>query len=1805
MSKDVHLKGVAKNEGAQNGDSESEATRERTAVVTEVEEDLVTKVVTRNDSNPVIPIEAADMAASKVHVEHPNDRGSRNEIVLIATDPSDDLKQRSSLPKDMGRERGVGPPEQAEKCCAGNEKKRKEKQGVTIIVNFAANELKRKPVKPYLTQTFQGEVKFRMGKIEKKCHVFAVRIELENRDSAYKALVLLRSSDRNMIVDYRIDFELENCSDLNYELQMKSLSDLERHDARIGEEYKRLQSIIPVEATIFSKKELQSVMLERRNIEQKLMELTRQRDEFVIFMGCISNRLIGHETVGCAEAKLIRQSFGVECCRLKQALPMFARRGDIVNTVMSQQVTIVLGETGSGKSTQIVQYLYQAGFAGDGKIACTQPRKVAAVSLTERVSEEMKSRIGDVVGYKSGNRGKFGDQTKILYMTDYTLLTEFIQDPELSEYNCVVIDEAHERSLYTDIVLGMLKKLLLRRRELHIIISSATMDTKLFQAYFAEFDARVLEISGRTFPVEVVWPSRNWKGLSKFPVQDTIAKVREIHKTEEGGDILVFLTTPAETEKACELLSQDQGLECLPLHGKLQPQEQQRVFKPATAQKRKVVFATNCAETSITISGIKYVVDTGLVKENRFDPIRNMNTLDIGKTSKSSVEQRKGRAGRIEAGKCFRLFTEEEHKKMEASNKPEILRVQVGHAILSLMSAGVPNPLQFDFVQSPGMDALEAAMAELVSIGAVVDGSLTDLGRKISKLQLCPRLGKLVIEGIEQDIAMEAMVVASVCTMSGSMFFRMGSDEEKEKADIRKLPFCHAAGDLLTCMDVYRAWKDIDERRKNQWCFENSINAKAIRIIKETLMEMLRTLEREPGIQIKRAFKEDKEEADRMIQKSIFSCFKLNLCRFGGHQRIGYLSCQEGEQAGVLHPSSALRFLDQKPKWLVYDSILKTSQKFILNVTTVDDSWVAEAIKSGLVDIDLPRIEEKILATTRMAEFGYMVMKKLTENKYAVCNSLQKELTTKFDSPVFLEIRNAPGTLDIIAKKQHHESIKGIIKETVEPEKKSIKRKEIPGSLNGMSTRFVFGSGYQVNLVLGEGEYRSVLVKMDPSTHRDISKFEVLEYFAAFGEIRDHFIFNSQKSNKGQWNMQDKAIRWGKITFSTMDEAMVAVGATEGETVFAVPDLQGGKPRKDNHAEYLMRFKYCRRRSKGRGFVRFKSPDDAIRACSNIGSFRVRDSYASLKHDFQDDNLTKVFIDKIDHAADENELKTALHDALGCHNGSIEDIVLYREKSCDSKPTTQAEIYAFKRDMKEAIDDFLTPENREQYHINIKPLTKPGNIHLLGTIFFHTLEAFEMVAPHLPEGKKLCLHRNMERRFELTHHITTSFSVPREMYDAIETCFEEVNSILHEFDQHEMEVQFGAWQGNIIRISLSSHHARSHKQAIKWYQEILEGDQIPTHSPLMEFVFTTDGEKEMKHIMKVTGAYIALDKRMKTLSIHGSEPAREKAKIDLNGFLDKMEDNKPKVIKLQDEKQPKGLMKKVVQTFGCELQEVKRIPGMTEAVFDMRKRLLKVCGNDNALETVCQRVKELADEIGQGSPGDADEDEIACSVCFAEFEDNFKTMYRLQVCGHPYCLDCIKRQIEYARTNKEYPITCCGEDCQEPMALQDIWKIHPKQDEAVHTKLQMASLEAFVRKNRLKYRFCPTPNCQGVYKVTKNEDAIAVFRCELCSVAVCSCCHSQHPGISCRINKKFKEEEASDEAVLRKWKAQDPKKHKTCPKCHIMIEKTVGCNRMDCDACKTTFCWLCLEIFRSHNDCYDHLTKAHGGIFEVHELYQE
>jgi ATP-dependent RNA helicase DHX8/PRP22 len=459
----------------------------------------------------------------------------------------------------------------------------------------------------------------------------------------------------------------------------------------------------------------------------------------------------------------------------RQSLPIYRLKEQLLKAVNDNQILIVIGETGSGKTTQITQYLAEAGYTSRGRIACTQPRRVAAMSVAKRVAEEFGCRLGQEVGYTIRFEDCTSPETKIKYMTDGMLLRECLIDPDMKQYSIVMLDEAHERTIHTDVLFGLMKQAVQKRSELKLIVTSATLDSVKFSEYF--YKAPIFTIPGRTFPVEVLY--------TKEPETDyldaSLITVMQIHLTEPPGDILVFLTGQEEIDTACEILFERMktlgpevpDLIILPVYSALPSEMQTKIFDPAPPGSRKVVIATNIAETSLTIDGIYYVVDPGFVKQKVFNPKSGMDSLVVTPISQAQAKQRMGRAGRTGPGKAYRLYTERAYRdEMLSTNVPEIQRTNLASTVLSLKAMGINDLLSFDFMDPPPLETMIMAMEQLHALSALDDeGLLTKLGRRMAEFPLEPQLSKMLIMSVELRCAEEALTIVSMLSVQ-NVFYR-------------------------------------------------------------------------------------------------------------------------------------------------------------------------------------------------------------------------------------------------------------------------------------------------------------------------------------------------------------------------------------------------------------------------------------------------------------------------------------------------------------------------------------------------------------------------------------------------------------------------------------------------------------------------------------------------------------------------------------------------------------------------------------------------------------------------------------------------------------------------------------------------------------------------------------------------------------------------------------------------------------------------------------------------------------------------
>ena len=614
----------------------------------------------------------------------------------------------------------------------------------------------------------------------------------------------------------------------------------------------------------------------------------------------------------------------------RESLPVYQLRNQLMDCIRHHQVVVVLGETGSGKTTQIPQYLYEDGYAFPKKVGCTQPRRVAATSVATRVAEEQGCLVGQKVGYSIRFDDCTSTATQIKYMTDGMLLRECLVDKNLSAYSVLMLDEAHERSINTDVLFGLLKDVMRRRPDLKLIVTSATLNAEKFSAYFG--GAPIFNIPGRTFPVEKVFLDS--------PVTDyleaSLITVLKIHLKEPKGDILLFLTGQEEIDTACEILfsrMKEIGgpkvppLIILPVYSALPAEVQTRIFEPAPKGSRKVIIATNIAETSLTIDGIFYVVDPGFVKLSVYNPKLGMDSLEVTPISRASAEQRAGRAGRTGPGRCYRLYTKEAfEKEMQPETQPELQRTNLANTVLTLKAIGIDDLINFPFLDPPPETILVTALHQLYVLGALdEEGFLTRVGRKMAEFPLEPPLSKMLLTSVALQCSAEVITIIAMLSVE-SPFFR--PKEKQAEADQKKAKFFQSEGDHIMLLTLYDAWTR--SNYSNSWCHQNFIQNRAMKRARDVRQQVSGLMDRFtlPIVSCGRKY--------TAVRKAITAGFFTHIAK---RAQDGFQTLIEG-QTVYMHPSSSL--FQRSPDWVLYHELVLTTKEYMRNCMVIEPKWLVE-----------------------------------------------------------------------------------------------------------------------------------------------------------------------------------------------------------------------------------------------------------------------------------------------------------------------------------------------------------------------------------------------------------------------------------------------------------------------------------------------------------------------------------------------------------------------------------------------------------------------------------------------------------------------------------------------------------------------------------------------------------------------------------------------------------------------------------------------------------------------------------------------
>lgn len=680
-------------------------------------------------------------------------------------------------------------------------------------------------------------------------------------------------------------------------------------------------------------------------------------------------------------------------------LPIARHRKNLLYLIETYPVTIIVGQTGSGKTTQLPQYLEQAGWCEDGKVIavtqvgkfkarlferskmhvlraplCSQPRRVAATTVAARVAEEFGCALGEEVGYSIRFEDLTSDKTHIKFLTDGLLLREALADPLLSRYSVIMVDEAHERSLSTDILLGILKKIRRKRPELRIVISSATLQAEDFLNFFdaAENDkdiknrrqdggiCQIISLEGRMYPVDILYLEEPCEDY----VEKAVKTVFEIHASEAEGDILIFLTGREEIDSAVQQIAEASAslnsrapqIQALPLYAGLTSEQQLYVFEPAPENTRKVIIATNIAEASVTIDGIVYVIDCGFVKLRAFNPRSGIETLTATSTSQASATQRAGRAGRTKPGKCYRLYTEPAYRELPQTTVPEIQRSNLAPLLLQLKALGIDNVVRFDFLTPPPAELVVRALELLFSLGAIDEyAKLTrPLGTRMAELSVEPMMAKVLLTASSYNCLSEVLSIAAMTSLQGAVWFQYG--EKKAEASARR-KFAAEEGDHLTLLNVYQAFVT-KARKEPKWCRDHYLNYKSMIRAVSVRAQLKRYLERF-GVNVDESLTFPKKEGNmsnkgEQIRKCLTAGYFAHAARM---QPDGTFKTISGNMVLHAHPtslmfvSSSLQYYgpslkesqNRKSDWVIFHEIIETGNKtFIRDISKIEKNWLLD-----------------------------------------------------------------------------------------------------------------------------------------------------------------------------------------------------------------------------------------------------------------------------------------------------------------------------------------------------------------------------------------------------------------------------------------------------------------------------------------------------------------------------------------------------------------------------------------------------------------------------------------------------------------------------------------------------------------------------------------------------------------------------------------------------------------------------------------------------------------------------------------------
>lgn len=1543
---------------------------------------------------------------------------------------------------------------------------------------------------------------------------FHIRVTFQSSPSAMKAVSAL--NDTFICGIYKLSLHSEISDEttksvpqvVHIETSVKSASDYERdRDCLLKHiavkksecEEKRKKELVKLKEILSSKTEAVSRFIEQKNQRLKFStdESILRREVFLKYCDQIQATLEGPRREH-GEIDLLRAGFDREVKRYKKKLPIYAHRLGLMETIERHQVCMVVGETGAGRSTQLVQYLNEAGYADNGVIVCTQRSKLAAISLAGCVSTEVNEEVGGTYGYIAG-RSKRGKNTRVMYMTDYTLLNECIADPTLSKYSCLVIDEAHKRSIHTDMLIAFIKRCLPSRKDLKVIIVSAAINPALFSSYFG--GPPIVEIPAWTYPVEVTWKNHQKPIADRDYVTEAVNKVCDIHVDAQGepGDVLVFLTCPAEIERACELVRDALKNEAvvLPLHDKLQPEDYNKIFIGTQKGKRKVVFSTDLAETSVVIPNIKYVVDTGLSKELCYDPVTNVSTIEIRPISKSSANQRKDRVGRTSSGECYRLYSKEDHADMQDDSSPEILCSSLASVVVKLYKFGIRDVHCFEFVESPDKKVLDEAIENLKFLGAIKDGELTQLGEKMASLPLDPSLSKILFDAIGHGIGAAAAAAVAISSLAGSVFFSSYSAELQHKK--RTLPFCQQSGDQMTYLHAYFEWF---QRKKNtKWGMD--VNSNSMQMVKQMVEELQLVLKQACNTKIQSEITSNSlSKADKVLPKLFFDAFLQNMCVYLGHHQAGYWSEKLPDEQLV---GSSLHYLNSVPQCVVYEKTQKTKQRFLLQALPVREEWIQEAIESGKLPChpaDSGWFQCYRVSPLIFTNLGPTLMSKMQEEYPHWRNATLLDCEVQ---PVF-EYLKYQGTLQVFAQQEHHDQIRKLIMNYVDSVKEELKEQSYKCSMAKFNddVMVVIGVGGCIKQIMISDEYQAVIV-------RGLSQMlvpEVEEELERYGQCSTNTSYRD---------------RGGVLLYVQYSNPSDAAKALQHR--FYEPGLRVLRYKEYNTSPSSLTIEWQRRQRK--------------EVCAKFLDSNL-DDYLSIISDESGLSFnptgqkSSILISGIRDGMTDKEIRQRL--LVNFPRCKEEKLSLYTHSYSDAFKDTGASYSKLRTQLDRILAEFAKESDYRMEFNRPKP----------NDFFYRASFRFEDSVLCCRLVRRLCGRRigcvedpHSELESDRAHsdgcddelpiyqiRSLSLFSSTRYTPQVFSVIKSSVQYVCDHYCRSSQSVaikrdKLDRWGNGFVDVTGTDLTAFT--EAKKMLSEAVEPETLSfCGGSTCQYLSTVNFQKIMGEIQSRTSTYIRLSAcslGISSVAIFGTKTQRERAKEEMELQLQNMVKNGVRCFEVNLKEHGPGLMKHLIGEYGSDVENIPQaLEGITAAKLHPSRQILTLFATETGYETfLCSLAKfKPANSIPQDQLSE-------CCVCFnTPNSKNFSTpLYRLEYCGHVYCRECIEQQLHAASI--EFPVTCAADECKEQLVWKDFENLVTDKEELCH--ITTASFKSYITTNPDKIRNCITPGCDMVYAVPRNDRR---FVCRHCRANICSQCHTTwHEGFdSCEAFENCSRESA-------------------------------------------------------------------------------